>query len=110
MNLTAVFLAIVTLAAIYGIHRAVAAYREATGSTWQRLLATAGESATVLWSYIVAAGGVGLAWADEVAQFLNAPEVTSFIQQHLSPTNVGVAMTAIAVITIVARLRTLHIG
>jgi hypothetical protein len=61
----------------------------------------------VLWSYVVAASGALLAWSVTAADFLNLPEVRAFIDGHLKAEYVGVALTVIALVTIVARLRTL---
>lgn len=82
-------------------------FQTETGSTWQKLLAATKDSATVLWSYIVGGAGMLIMSADKLADALNMPQVTSFIQQYLSPTSVGIAMCVIAIITVIARLRTL---
>jgi hypothetical protein len=104
---------IVTLVAIaafsYGVFRFVRNYREAQGlTTWERLLAAAKDSATVLWSYTVLLGGyiiTGLAYG---ADFLNLPEVRDLVQESLPPEVVGPVLVVIAAMTFVARLRTLR--
>lgn len=83
-------------------------FRAAVGSPWERALAAAKDSATVLWQYVVAFAGVAIAWAAQAADYLNLPEVRGFIQQNLQPEYVGAAFMAIAVVSIVARLRTLR--
>ena len=50
-------------------------YRAAEGAPWKKLLTAASGSATILWQYIVAAGGVALVWAEQAAQFFKFPEV-----------------------------------
>lgn len=88
----------------------VSSYRKAQGSPWRKLLAGAKNSATVLWQYIVTAGGMVIVFADQAAAYFALPEVQAFIKDHLTPTRVGIAMTVIAVITIIARLRTLRVA
>lgn len=97
--LAAVIIAITT--------KLVAGYKAATGTIWERVFSGAHDSATMLWGYITTAGGLGLVWADRAAQFFNLTEVQAFLSQHLSATSVGIAFTIIAVITIIARTRSL---
>ena len=48
-------------------------------------------------------------WFDGFArELLNMPEMRTFIQEKLQPEYVGSALLAIAVITVIARLRTLR--
>ena len=51
-----------------------------------------------------------IVWADNAAQYFALPEVQAFIKDHLTPARVGVAMSLIALITIIARLRTLKVS
>jgi hypothetical protein len=102
------FLALLAAALGYGLYRAIAVYRMSDGSPWDKLLATAKNSATVLWQYIVAGGGIAMLYLGQAAELLNMPEMRTFIQEKLQPEYVGSALLAIAVITIVARLRTLR--
>lgn len=91
----------------YVAWRIVTRYSAATGTAWERLLATARDSATVLWQYFVVAIGAAIANLGAAAELLNMPEVKGFLQASLQPEYVGAAFAAIAVVTIVARLRTL---
>lgn len=102
-----VFLGVVAAAALYFVWRIVAAYRASTGTVWERVLGTAKGSATILWQYVVGAAGVGMTYAAQVADFFNMPEVRDFIAKQLTPTQVGVALLAIAAVTVFARMRTL---
>lgn len=102
-----IFLGVVALAAAYFVWRIVAAYRAATGTVWERALATAKGSATILWQYVVGAAGVAMTYAAQVADFFNMPEVRDFITKQLTPTQVGIALVAIAAITVWARMRNL---
>ena len=104
----ATFLLLIAAAAAYGVYRAAAVYRATAGSPWDKLLATAKNSATVLWQYVVAGSGVVMLYAGQAADLLNMPEVRVFIQERMQPEYVGGALVAIAVITVVARLRTLR--
>lgn len=96
------------LLVVFIVGKIVVGYSQATGSPWERLLVSAKNSATVLWSYIVAAAGMILTWADQAAQYFNMPEVQQFLKDNLTPTRLATAMTVIAAVTIVARLRTLQ--
>lgn len=83
-------------------------YRKETGTTWNRLLATAEHSATILWSKFcyVLAGIVGQ--LDNIADFFNAPEAKDFINTWIgNPKLIAGIMLAMAFITIMARKRTL---
>jgi hypothetical protein len=104
----ATFLVIVAAALAYAVYRMAASYHAAEGSPWDKLLATAKNSATVLWQYIVAGGGVAMLYLGQAAELLNLPEMRTFIQEKLQPEYVGSALLAIAVITVIARLRTLR--
>jgi hypothetical protein len=96
------------LAAIaYGGYRVAARYRAATGSVYARALAAAQGSATVLWSYVVALGGVALQAAGQGAEIFELPEVREAIAAWLAPEWAGAVLLLIGVITVLARLRTL---
>ena len=92
----------------YIAYRVVLNYRAAEGTVWERLIVAAKNSATVLWQYVVIAGGTLLGWSVQLADALNMPEVRSVIQDNLKPEYVGLALVGIAIITVVARLRTLR--
>ena|SRR5690349_18417867 len=87
----------------------VRSFRAATGTTWQRLLAASKDSATILWSYIVGAVGTLITWSSTAADALNLPEVNSFLTTYVAPypKALGAIVAGIALVTIVARLRTL---
>lgn len=82
-------------------------YRAATGTTWQRLLAAARQSATVLWSKFVMLVSLLIAGLDQIADWLGQPELADKIQAVLNPKLVPFYLIGIAVITIWARKRTL---
>lgn len=78
-----------------------------TGSVWQRLLAAGKQSATILWQRIVVmlTGLIGgAAW---IADLLNAPNVGTAINTYVKPQYVAILFVASAVITELARRRTL---
>ncbi len=79
----------------------------ATLTTWQRALHAASGSATVLWSYFLIVIGWALSGVGDLATALNMPEVQSFVHNNLPAEWVGIAVAGIAVVTIIARLRTL---
>jgi hypothetical protein len=99
---------ILILAAIgFAVYRVVKRYRAAEGTTWERVLATAKGSATVLWSYIVMAGGTLMGWSVNVADAFNLPDVRTWIQGHLTAEMFGIALVTVALVSFWARLRTL---
>jgi len=106
MITTVILLATAALAAFIG-YRFVQRYRAAEGSTWDKLLIAAKGSATVLWSYVVMAGGYGFTWSINAADAFNLPDVRMWIQAHLSPELFGVALVTVALVSFLARLRTL---
>jgi hypothetical protein len=94
----------------YLVIRVVTLYQAATGTVWNKLLATSRGSATIFTHFCVIVSGALVSSLDWIAQILNAPDVQSWIKAVITPTSVGAVMAGIAVITIVARLRTLGGG
>lgn len=91
----------------YVVGVAVMAWRKQTGTAWERVLGTANESATILWSKLVAIIGVLIGGLDFVADYLEAPDVKSTLQSMVNPKYVGGFVLGVALITIAARLRSL---
>src|SRR5712692_4313398 len=82
----------------------------AHGTLWQKLLAVGRHSATILWARFtvaVAALADGAVW---VADFLGSPQVAGAMQAHLDPRTVAAVMVAVAVVSELARRRTLSKG
>jgi hypothetical protein len=78
-----------------------------TGSIWTRLLAAGKDSATILWarfSMIVAAITAALV---DASDYFNAPGVSDAIKQVMQPQYVALVGLFVAIITEVARRRTL---
>ena len=105
--INAVILTLVAALAAFAVYKFVERYREATGSTWQKLLTAAQGSASMLWHYITVAGGTVMVWSTNAADAFNLPDVRDFIQGHLSPEMFGITLVAIALIGMFARWRTL---
>ncbi len=83
-------------------------YRKTSGSTWDRLLDTARNSATILWSKfcILLAGIVGS--LDSIADLAGMPELKTFIDNWLgNPKVIAGVMLALSLVTFAARKRTL---
>jgi hypothetical protein len=94
--------------ALYIIWQVVSAYRSATGTTWQRLLATGKQSATILWGKfsVVIAGLAG--FLGDFADTLGAPGVKDTIQNALAkPVYVALFVVGISLVSMLARKRTL---
>jgi hypothetical protein len=105
MNVVLNVILLVILA--YFVFDAVRAYKSAAGSVWSRLLAAGKSSATIVWArftVIVTTGVNGLVW---IADLLNAPQVAAAITTYMKPSVVAGIMVAVALITEVARRRTL---
>lgn len=92
---------------VYAGYRFVGRYQAAEGSRWQKLITAAKGSATVLWQYIVGAGGYLMIWTVNAADAFNLPDVRAWIQAHLSAEMFGITLLAVALIGFLARLRTL---
>jgi hypothetical protein len=109
MTLTSIFLLAVLALAAYGAYRVVKRFRatDPSLSLWQRLLATAMGSASVLWNGALAVGGGIMSYSVIAAEALNAPEVGTFIQSNLNPKYVGLAVMLIGAVGALARMRTL---
>lgn len=91
----------------FGVYRVVIRYRAATGTTWERVLATGKGSASIVWSYAVWAGGLVVSAATYGASALDMPEAKAFITSWLQPEYVGVAFLVIGIVAFAARMRTL---
>jgi hypothetical protein len=95
---------VLLLAIIYSVFRD---FHSAVGTVWQRLLAAGKHSATILWARFcaaVASAADAVVW---VCEIINAPSVATAVQTYLKPPVVATIMVAIAIITEIARRRTL---
>lgn len=81
-------------------------YYKSEGSWWQRLLAASRESATILWNKAVILATGLITGVATLADKLD-PGTAEQIKTILPPNWVAGFMVAVAVISIVARLRTL---
>lgn len=91
----------------YVVYVVVSSYVKSTGSPWQRLLATAQQSATILWAKFTAAVAVMAAGLDYIADYIGAPEIQELIKSAMKPTYVAGFVVFVALVTIWARKRTL---
>jgi hypothetical protein len=83
-------------------------YRKANGSTWQRLLSAAKESATILWGKFCLLLAALVSQLDNLADIAGMPEAKTFIETWLgNPKAVAGIMLALSLVTIAARKRTL---
>jgi hypothetical protein len=82
-------------------------YRDATGTTWQRLLAGARNSATILWAKIclISAGIAGN--LDTLADLLGQPDMKQYIAEATGPKTLAIVMLVMAGVSFLARLRRL---
>lgn len=102
-----ILVAALLVGSVYIGYRVYTRYRRTTGTTWERLLATAKGSATIFMQYLVIIGSAAISGISYLAEVVNMPEVRDWIQSSLKPEYVGAALAAIAVVTIASRLRTI---
>ena len=104
-----VILNLILLAALlYVVVDFLRSFRAAAGTVWQRLLATGKQSATILWQRFTIAV---VSFADAIvwlADLLNAPGVAEPIKSVLQPQYVAAFVMAVAIISELARRRTLE--
>lgn len=82
-------------------------WKNQTGTVWQRILGTANESATILWAKFVAAIAIIVGGMDYIADMVGSPEVKEAIQGVINPKYVAGFLLAVALITVIARKRTM---
>ena len=92
---------------IYFVYDFVTSYLAATGTVWQRIIASGKGSLTIVWARFVvlisgASGGLVV-----LADYLNAPGVSDAIKTMVQPQYVMILLVAIPLITEFARRRTL---
>ncbi len=98
---------IMGLGVIYVIASFAMVYFTATGTGWQRLLAAGQQSATILWQRaVIALAGLSAVLVD-VAGYLGVPSIDNAIQAVLKPQYVGLFTILVAVVSEIARKRTL---
>jgi thiol:disulfide interchange protein len=103
-----IFSIAVLLVAAWIIWTFVQAYWREQGSTFDRLLGAAQESATILWSKFTVIVAAIVAQLGDIADLIGQPEWKDAINVWLgNPKVVAGVMLAISVITITARKRTL---
>lgn len=103
-----IVLAITGAVIIYLVTRVSIIYTATTGTRWQRFLATAGQSTTILWNGFVIGVAALFNFGLELAGTLGAsPEVRDAVTSWFDARVASVVIAAIAVVSIIARLRTL---
>jgi hypothetical protein len=99
---------IATLAIIFIVETLVGYFQSSEKTVWQRLLASAKCSATILWARfvtLVTAAVGGLVW---LADLVNEPTLAAAITSYLTPRVVAVIFVGSALISAIARRRTLN--
>lgn len=103
-----IFSIAILLIAAWIVWTFVQAYWREQGSTFNRLLGAAQESATILWSKFCVVVAAIVAQLGDIADMLGQPEAKEAINAWLgNPKVVAGVMLAIAAITITARKRTI---
>lgn len=82
-------------------------YKEARGTMWERAIEASRDSATILWSKLLIVGSVFVNGVVYLASAFDAGTVEQ-IRVYLPVEYVTGFLVAIAIITIIARLRSLH--
>lgn len=83
------------------------AYRAASGTIFQRSVAAAKGSATVLWARFVGLVGLATGGLASAADYLGDPSIGAAIQTYGKPQYIAAALVLIALVTTWARKRTL---
>ncbi len=91
----------------YVVYVVVSTFLKETGKPWERLLATAQHSATILWAKFTAVLGVIVGGLEYIADYVGQPEIAEAIKAAMQPKYVAVFVVFVAVVTIWARKRTL---
>jgi hypothetical protein len=86
------------------IYRVVIRYRSATGTVWQRLLATAWGSATFLAGFATTIGSTLMIYSDQILELLNLQQVQDIIHK-LPPSAIGYFGLAVTALMVLGRLR-----
>lgn len=103
---TIVTLAVVATLAWLAYH-VVKKFRETEGGAWERLLAGFKDSATILVAGATYVGGAILGVIGKAADALNVPQVAEVVRTQIPAEYMGYGLMAIALVTVIARLRTL---
>jgi len=95
------------VAALWIIGTFTHAYLTETGTTWQRLLKAAQDSATILWSKFAIAVSMGVGGVVSIADTLGEPQIGAAVQKYLTPQIASGILVAAMVVSVMARKRTL---
>lgn len=104
MLVTAALIALVAFLA----YDFVSEYRAAVGSAWERAIAAGKGSATILWARLTMLVAALSDLLTQAADWLNAPGVADGIRSVLKPEYVAVFVVGLALVTELARRRSLN--
>lgn len=95
--------------AAYLIFKIALRFKQATGTVLERLLATAKDSATILWNKVVAVVALLIGSLGDIAELAGQPELKTAIETYLGGNAklLSGALLVVAFISILARKRTL---
>lgn len=93
--------------AIWLIVTFVRDYSKATGSVWQRALSASRDSATMLWTKLLALGTSLFGFLVWGADLIGDPQVSAKIKEVLTPEMLTWIGIAVVIINAIVRLRTL---
>jgi hypothetical protein len=83
--ISTIIVAVLLAAVAWQGYVTVRAYKQATGTTWERLKAAFEESATIFWSRINSLSVLAVTGVAEASSWLGAPGVKDVIQPYLTP-------------------------
>jgi hypothetical protein len=102
---------IITLAVIATLawlaYHVVKKFKTSEGTFWDRLLAGFKDSATILVAGATYVGGAILGFIGQAADALNVPQVAEVVRTQIPAEYMGYGLMALAVVTVLARLRSL---
>ncbi|XUM25102.1 hypothetical protein ACRAVF_33755 (plasmid) [Bradyrhizobium oligotrophicum S58] len=93
------------------LRKRFAAFYDQADGFWAKLWAICGKSVTVLWGYVLGGIGVAFSMVDQLAAAAGDPnlnlkqQVIDALQNN--PQYLGYALTAISILTIIARVRSI---
>jgi hypothetical protein len=85
-----------------------AGYAAAVGTLWERIKAAFQFSTTIVWAFAVRTIDALAGSVDGIAGWTNMPEVQAVVQRFLTPEAAMVMMLVIAVVSEIARRRSLR--
>ena len=89
---------LVLLVTAYCVYELVTYYRAAAGTWWQRALTSVKKTAASLWTGFTVLSALLMGWLEQVANFVNAPNVATALQTYGKPQVVAAIFIGSAIV------------